>query len=211
MNMMQLTMLKLYYFGIRSMQETRMPYFTGAATKTWTFTQMVTHDELIRKILKHQGMDPNLWQVRMTMRVPSFYEEYQIFNFTMYSMNNDDKMCYLWTINPNISKGRIHIHQGTHMPRTGSSKQALKFDFKICFKTNITSCCQQSRIPVLNVIQEVQVKLQTGFVANGENIYCLVLMLLQSVEKMVQDKMLMCRIYIYEKLIEEHTNPILSV
>ncbi|KAI5668287.1 hypothetical protein M9H77_18140 [Catharanthus roseus] len=50
------------------------PYFTGTTKKTWTFTRMVTHNELVRKILKHQGMDPNLWRVRMTMRVPSFYE-----------------------------------------------------------------------------------------------------------------------------------------
>ncbi|KAI5648260.1 hypothetical protein M9H77_34265 [Catharanthus roseus] len=37
------------------------PYFTSAAKKTWTFTRIVTHDELVRKILKHRGMDPNLW------------------------------------------------------------------------------------------------------------------------------------------------------
>ncbi|KAI5658174.1 hypothetical protein M9H77_26967 [Catharanthus roseus] len=72
---------------------------------------MVTHYELVRKILKHQGIDPNLWRVQRTMRVPSFYEEYQMFNFTLCSMNNDDEMGYLWTINPNISKGRIHSSQ----------------------------------------------------------------------------------------------------
>ncbi|KAI5658574.1 hypothetical protein M9H77_27367 [Catharanthus roseus] len=54
-------------------------------------------------------MDPNLWWIRMTMRVPSFYEEYQIFNFTLYSMNNNDEMCYLWTIRPDISKEGIHV------------------------------------------------------------------------------------------------------
>ncbi|KAI5669345.1 hypothetical protein M9H77_19198 [Catharanthus roseus] len=85
------------------------PYFTGAAKKTWTFTRIVTHDELVRKILKHQGMDRNLWQVRMTMRVPSFYEEYQMFNFTLHSVSNGDEMHYLWTINPNLSKEVIHM------------------------------------------------------------------------------------------------------
>ncbi|KAI5647866.1 hypothetical protein M9H77_33871 [Catharanthus roseus] len=85
------------------------PYFTGAQIKTWTFTRIVTHNELVRKILKHRGMDPNPWRVQMTMRVPSFYEEYQMFNFTLYSMNNDDEMHYLWTIRPNISKEGIHI------------------------------------------------------------------------------------------------------
>ncbi|KAI5658834.1 hypothetical protein M9H77_27627 [Catharanthus roseus] len=53
-------------------------------------------------------MDPNFRRARMTMRVPSFYEEYQMFN-TLYNMNNDDKMCYLWTIRPDISKEGIHV------------------------------------------------------------------------------------------------------
>ncbi|KAI5668449.1 hypothetical protein M9H77_18302 [Catharanthus roseus] len=70
---------------------------------------MVRHGELVRKILKHQGMDPNLWIFRMTMRVPSFYAEYQMFNFTLYSMNNDDEMRYLWTIRPSIAKEGIHM------------------------------------------------------------------------------------------------------
>ncbi|KAI5667908.1 hypothetical protein M9H77_17761 [Catharanthus roseus] len=54
-------------------------------------------------------MDPNQWHVRMTMRVPSFYEEYQMFNFTLYSMNSDDEMCYLWPTRPDISNEGIHI------------------------------------------------------------------------------------------------------
>ncbi|KAI5683856.1 hypothetical protein M9H77_05084 [Catharanthus roseus] len=32
-----------------------------------------------------------------------------MFDFTLYIMNNDDKMRYLWTIRPNISKERIHV------------------------------------------------------------------------------------------------------
>ncbi|KAI5654201.1 hypothetical protein M9H77_31388 [Catharanthus roseus] len=43
------------------------------------------------------------------MRVPSFYEEYHMFYFTLYSMNNDNEMCYLWTIRPNIAKEGIHV------------------------------------------------------------------------------------------------------
>ncbi|KAI5683503.1 hypothetical protein M9H77_04731 [Catharanthus roseus] len=52
------------------------PYFTGVVRKNWTFptTQMISHDELVRKILKYRDMDPNIWNVRMTMRVPSYYE-----------------------------------------------------------------------------------------------------------------------------------------
>ncbi|KAI5650111.1 hypothetical protein M9H77_36116 [Catharanthus roseus] len=56
----------------------------------------------------HIGMDSNLWRVRMTMRVSSFYEEYQMFNSTLYIMNNDDEIRYLCIIRPNISKEGIH-------------------------------------------------------------------------------------------------------
>ncbi|KAI5666406.1 hypothetical protein M9H77_16259 [Catharanthus roseus] len=75
------------------------PYFTRAAKKTWTFTRMVTHNQFVRKIFKHQGMDLNKWHIRMTMMIPSFYED----------MNNDDEMHYLWTIRPDISKEDMHV------------------------------------------------------------------------------------------------------
>ncbi|KAI5678689.1 hypothetical protein M9H77_09639 [Catharanthus roseus] len=54
-------------------------------------------------------MDANQWHVRVTMRVPSFYEEYHMFNYTFYSINNDDEMYYLRTIRPNISKEGIYV------------------------------------------------------------------------------------------------------
>ncbi|KAI5682192.1 hypothetical protein M9H77_03420 [Catharanthus roseus] len=54
-------------------------------------------------------MNPNLWRVQMTMMVASFYEEYQIYNFTLYNLNNDDEMRYLLTSRPDISKQRIHV------------------------------------------------------------------------------------------------------
>ncbi|KAI5667451.1 hypothetical protein M9H77_17304 [Catharanthus roseus] len=57
-------------------------------------------------------MDPNLWHVRMTMRVPSFYEESQMFSFTLYSMNNEDEMCHFWTIRPDISKEGFTVING---------------------------------------------------------------------------------------------------
>ncbi|KAI5663583.1 hypothetical protein M9H77_22906 [Catharanthus roseus] len=44
----------------------------------------------------------------MTLRVLSFYKEYQMFNFTLYNMNNEE-MNYLWTIRPNIAKEGIHV------------------------------------------------------------------------------------------------------
>ncbi|KAI5671462.1 hypothetical protein M9H77_11826 [Catharanthus roseus] len=338
------------------------PYFTGAVKKTWTFTRMVTHDQLVRKILKHQGMDPNLWRVLTTMRVPLLYEEYQMFNITLYSMNNNNDMRYFWTIRLDISKEGIHILvefepiqsqtfsdvQHTHIVSdepsilypnveeddeddddaneaydvssasgnanytndeeddistlinplysitvnqwqssqwfsnaphdytssgafldmgsreqiddliesgtirllnwndamtdlqlgmrffdkirsisavqkwsiwTGgefrvvksSSKQALKYGFKIYFKTNIASCCQRS----LSRTSSKKCKYyfrrvvcaRWHVVANGKNIHCLVLTLLQSVKIMVQDQILMCQTYIHKKLIDEHTNP----
>ncbi|KAI5680686.1 hypothetical protein M9H77_01913 [Catharanthus roseus] len=43
----------------------------------------------------------------MTMRVSSFYEEHHMFYFTLYSMNNDNKISYLWTIAPNLAKEGI--------------------------------------------------------------------------------------------------------
>ncbi|KAI5682357.1 hypothetical protein M9H77_03585 [Catharanthus roseus] len=52
-------------------------------------------------------MDPNLWNVRMTMRVPSYYEV--MFYFNLYSMNNDEEIRYLWTIRPHLEKEGIHI------------------------------------------------------------------------------------------------------
>ncbi|KAI5673776.1 hypothetical protein M9H77_14140 [Catharanthus roseus] len=85
------------------------PYFTGSAKKSWTFNRMVTHDELVRKILKHRGMNQNLRRVQMTMRVPSFYAEYQMFNFTLYNMNNDEEIHYLWNIRPNIAMEGIRV------------------------------------------------------------------------------------------------------
>ncbi|KAI5658518.1 hypothetical protein M9H77_27311 [Catharanthus roseus] len=54
-------------------------------------------------------MDPNIWNVRMTMRVLSYYEVHHIFYFNLYSMNNDEEMRYLWTIPADLSKEGIHI------------------------------------------------------------------------------------------------------
>ncbi|KAI5674507.1 hypothetical protein M9H77_14871 [Catharanthus roseus] len=54
-------------------------------------------------------MDPNLWIVRMTMRVLSYYEMHRMFCFNLYSMNNDEEMHYLWTIPPHYAKEEIHI------------------------------------------------------------------------------------------------------
>ncbi|KAI5668352.1 hypothetical protein M9H77_18205 [Catharanthus roseus] len=87
------------------------PYFTGTIRKRWTSptNRMISHAELVKKILKYQDMDPNLWNVRMTMRVPSYYEVYRIFYFNLYSMNNNEEMRYLWTIPPHLAKEGIHI------------------------------------------------------------------------------------------------------
>ncbi|KAI5648161.1 hypothetical protein M9H77_34166 [Catharanthus roseus] len=71
------------------------PYFTGTIRKSWTLStnRIISHAELVKEILKYRDMDPNLWNVRMTMRMPSYYEE----------------MRYLWTIQPQLVKEGIHI------------------------------------------------------------------------------------------------------
>ncbi|KAI5673222.1 hypothetical protein M9H77_13586 [Catharanthus roseus] len=84
-------------------------YFTGLVQKTWTFNRRVSHAELVRKILKHRDMDPNFWSIQITMRVPSFYEEYHMFYFTLFNMNNDNEMRYFWTIAPNLAKKGIQV------------------------------------------------------------------------------------------------------
>ncbi|KAI5683919.1 hypothetical protein M9H77_05147 [Catharanthus roseus] len=55
------------------------PYFTGTIRKSWTLptNRTISRTELVRTILKYRDVDPNLWNVRMTMRVPS-------------TVNNDD-------------------------------------------------------------------------------------------------------------------------
>ncbi|KAI5683478.1 hypothetical protein M9H77_04706 [Catharanthus roseus] len=75
------------------------PYFTGVVRKSWTLptTRIISHNELVRKILKYRDMDPNLWIVRMTMRVPSYYEVHPVINMVSHelsmlytSVDNDD-------------------------------------------------------------------------------------------------------------------------
>ncbi|KAI5676474.1 hypothetical protein M9H77_07424 [Catharanthus roseus] len=87
------------------------PYFTGVVRKSWTLpmTRMISHNELVRKILKYRDMDPNLLIVRMTIRVSSYYEVHRMFYFNLYNMNNDEEMHYLWTIPPHHAKEEIHI------------------------------------------------------------------------------------------------------
>ncbi|KAI5650837.1 hypothetical protein M9H77_36842 [Catharanthus roseus] len=88
------------------------PYFTGATKKTWTFTQMVTHDQLVRKSFEHRRMDPNQW--RNTRLVQAIQNKHQ---------NMTSKF---------ISKLTLHL---------------------------VTNDLE---IPVSNVIQEIQILLQTG-------------------------------------------------
>ncbi|KAI5664108.1 hypothetical protein M9H77_23431 [Catharanthus roseus] len=87
------------------------PYFTGVVRKSWTLltNRMISQNELVRKILKYRDMDHNLWLVRMAMKVTSYYEVHRMFYFNLYSMNNDEKMCYLWIIPPHCAKEGIHI------------------------------------------------------------------------------------------------------
>ncbi|KAI5652536.1 hypothetical protein M9H77_29723 [Catharanthus roseus] len=85
------------------------PYFTGVVRRILPTNRMISHNELVSKILKYRDMDPNLYIVRMTMRMPSYYEVHCMFYFNIYSMNNDEEMLYLWTIPPHHAKEEIHI------------------------------------------------------------------------------------------------------
>ncbi|KAI5649729.1 hypothetical protein M9H77_35734 [Catharanthus roseus] len=100
-----------HHVGKKTTRDVYGPYFTGVVRKSWTLrtTQMISYDELLRKILKYRDMDPNLWNVRMTMKGPSYYEVHRMFYFNLYSMNNDEEMHYLRTIPPHLAKEGIHI------------------------------------------------------------------------------------------------------
>ncbi|KAI5681455.1 hypothetical protein M9H77_02683 [Catharanthus roseus] len=65
------------------------PYFTGVVQKAWTLltNRMISHAQLVRKILKYRDMDPNLRSVRMTMMVHSFTEKHHYFNYTHTVLN----------------------------------------------------------------------------------------------------------------------------
>ncbi|KAI5668029.1 hypothetical protein M9H77_17882 [Catharanthus roseus] len=65
------------------------PYFTRVVRKSWTLptTRMISYNKLVRKILKYRDMDLNLWIVRMTMRVPSYYEVHPV---TQMASDDDD-------------------------------------------------------------------------------------------------------------------------
>ncbi|KAI5676827.1 hypothetical protein M9H77_07777 [Catharanthus roseus] len=97
--------------GKKTMRDAYGPFFTGAVRKSWTLpiNRIVSHNELVRKLLKYRDMNPNLWIVRITVRVSSYYEMHRMFYINLYSMNNDEEIYYLWTISPHYAKEVIHI------------------------------------------------------------------------------------------------------
>ncbi|KAI5649489.1 hypothetical protein M9H77_35494 [Catharanthus roseus] len=101
----------MLFWDSEIVRDTYGPYFTGVVQKSWTLptTRMISHNELVRKILKYRDMDPNLWIVRMTMRTPSYYKVHRMFYFNLYNMNNDEEMNYLWTIPSHHANEGIHI------------------------------------------------------------------------------------------------------
>ncbi|KAI5672320.1 hypothetical protein M9H77_12684 [Catharanthus roseus] len=119
-------------------------------------------------------MDPNLWNVRMTMRVPSYYEVHRMFYFNLYSMNNDEEMRYLWTIPADLLKKGIHILvefdsiQQENIPST-HDRNTTTLPEHITAVTQMVSdepsmlyISNDPEIPVSNIIQEVQVLFQIG-------------------------------------------------
>ncbi|KAI5657780.1 hypothetical protein M9H77_26573 [Catharanthus roseus] len=85
-------------------------------------------------------MDPNLLNVRMTMKMHSYYESHHMFYFNLFNMNNDNEMRYLWTIAPDLAKEGIHILvefiQIQH--QTISSTQAINTTNMTEYVTTIT-------------------------------------------------------------------------
>ncbi|KAI5672368.1 hypothetical protein M9H77_12732 [Catharanthus roseus] len=101
----------LLFWDSEIARDTYGRYFIGVLQKGWTLptNRMISHAELVSKILKYGDMDQNLWSVRMTMKVPSYYENHHMSYFNLFSMNNDNEMRYLWTITPGLAKEGIHI------------------------------------------------------------------------------------------------------
>ncbi|KAI5665920.1 hypothetical protein M9H77_15773 [Catharanthus roseus] len=155
------------------------PYFTRAAKKTWTFTRMVTHNELVRKILKHRVMDPNLWQFRAYLDMGSGKQIHVLiesctirlldWNDAMTDIQlgmSDSKYCAWYIrIKKKATHGRWEITRFTkeYTCLVQALKQAPNYDVKICFRTNITSYCQRSRDPCLEHHPRSASKTSDGF------------------------------------------------
>ncbi|KAI5672556.1 hypothetical protein M9H77_12920 [Catharanthus roseus] len=119
-------------------------------------------------------MDPNLWNVRITMRVPTYYKAHRMFYFNLYSMNNDEEMQYLWTIPADISNEGIHIlvefepieQQNipiTHdMNTTSLPEHITAVTQMVSDEPSMLYIANDPEIPVSNIIQEVQVLYQTS-------------------------------------------------
>ncbi|KAI5659002.1 hypothetical protein M9H77_27795 [Catharanthus roseus] len=165
------------FWDLEHARDTYCPYFTRVVKKTWTFTRMITHDELVRKILKHRGMDPNLW--RMVFDEPSILypevekddddnddadKDYDVSN--MGSEEQIDDLIESGTIRLldwndamiDIQLGMrfvVKIQEHTNKHRNMTSKFISKLILHLV--------ANDPEIPVSNVIQEVQVLLQTKY------------------------------------------------
>ncbi|KAI5664823.1 hypothetical protein M9H77_24146 [Catharanthus roseus] len=166
--------------------------------KSWTLptTRMISHNELVRKILKYRDMDPNLWIVRMTMRVPSYYEVHQ--------------MCYLWTIPPHHMKEGIHI--------LVEFEQIQQYSIPITHDGNTTNMTEHITTITHMISDELSMLYTT--VNNDDDEFLRIEMksrerkvttynpregIYMCVEKMGQEQTLMCRRYIRDKRTEELT------
>ncbi|KAI5668972.1 hypothetical protein M9H77_18825 [Catharanthus roseus] len=180
-------------------------------------------------------MDPILWSVRMTMRVLSFYEEHHIFYFTLYSINNDNKMCYLWTIvliefipiqphtisithDTNTINMMEHVTTMTQMISDQPSMLYPTVDedddendhsdedyvVSTASESDNNNDAEEEELQTPRYLSQTSSKkckyyfkrvVRTrGHVAvNDKHIHCLVLMLLQFVEKMVREQTLMAQ------------------
>ncbi|KAI5677609.1 hypothetical protein M9H77_08559 [Catharanthus roseus] len=162
-------------------------------------------NELIRKILKYRDMDPNLWIVRMIMRVPSYYEVHQ--------------MRYLWTIPPHHTKEGIYILvefeqiQQHSIPIT-QDINTTDMTEHITALTQMVSDELSMFYPIVNdggdEFLQIKMKSREHKVITynlREGIY-MVRSPIRCVEKMSQEQILICRRYIRDKRTEELTKRI---
>ncbi|KAI5668524.1 hypothetical protein M9H77_18377 [Catharanthus roseus] len=167
------------------------PYFNGVAKNTWTFTRMVIHDQLVRKIFKHRGMYPNEWHMvsdEPSMLYPNVEEDDENYenadaDYDVSSASDEDNdMGSGEQIDDLIESGTIRLLNWNDVMT--DLQLEMRFVDKIQviqnkhrnmtskFISKLTSylVANNPEIPVSNVIQEVQVLLQKG--CSYKRAYC---------------------------------------
>ncbi|KAI5650976.1 hypothetical protein M9H77_36981 [Catharanthus roseus] len=139
------------------------PYFTRAVKKTWTFTLMVTHDQLVRKTFKHQGMNPN--------RLSKYGSEEQIDDLiescTIILLDWNDPMTDLqfgirdpclkrYPISPSITPDGLYVQESMYYMVKSSIRLDGRCNIVCTLKMNEKSCScgkwQEYTLPFFHAI-----------------------------------------------------------